>query len=82
MIETARQGRDKNGKLQCPMVSQLGHSLNVVTSSSHGSSNQPISFLKLHRDVALCVAEALCAAGGEDISCICCMGAGRPQKGL
>ena len=39
MIEAARRGRDKNGVLQCVMVSQLGHSLNVVTSSSRGSSN-------------------------------------------
>ena len=51
MIEAARRGRDKNGMLQCAMVSQLGHSLNVVTSSSRWSSNQPVSFLKLRRDM-------------------------------
>ena len=51
MIEAARRGRDKNGVLQCAMVSQLGHSLNVETSSSRESSNQPTSFLKLRRDM-------------------------------
>ena len=68
MIEAARRGRDKNGVLQCAMVTQMGHSRNVVTSSSRGSSNQPISFLKLRRDMALCVVEALCATGGGGTS--------------
>ena len=70
MIEAARRGRDKNGVLpwsviqsKCAMASQLGHSLHVVTSSSRGSSDQPISFLKLRRDMALSVAETLCATG-------------------
>ena len=61
MVEAAR--RDKNGVLQCAMVSQLGDSPNGVTSSSRGSSNQPISFLKLRRDMALCVTVALCTTG-------------------
>ena len=78
MIEAARLGRDKHGVLQCAVVSQLGHSLNVVTSSSHGSSNQPISFLKLHRDMALRVAQALCSMGGGGVSCVCYTGAVRP----
>ena len=82
LIKAARQGRDKNGVLQCAMVSQLGHSLRVVTSSSRGRSNQPISFLKLRRDMALCVAEVLCATGGEGISCVCYMGAVHPKKVL
>ena len=42
MIEAAR--RDNNDVLQRAMVSQLGHLLRVVTSASHGSLNQPISF--------------------------------------
>ena len=63
MIEAERRGRDKHGVLLCAMVGQLGYSLNVVTSSSRGSSNQPISFLKLRRDMALSVAETLCATG-------------------
>ena len=58
----------------------MGHSLNVVTSLPRGSSNQPISFLKLRRDMALCVAEALCATGGGGMSCVCYTGAVRPQK--
>ena len=82
MIEAARRGRDKNDVLQCAMVSQFGHSLNVVTSSSRGSSNQPISFLKLRRDMALRVGEVLCATKGRGISCVCYTGAVRPQKGL
>ena len=82
MIEAARRGRDKNDVLQCAMVSQFGHSLNVVTSSSRGSSNQPISFLKLRRNMALRVAEALCATGRGGINCIYYTGAVRPQKGL
>ena len=82
MMEAARRGRDKNGVLQCAMVTQLGHLLRVVTSLSRGSSNQPISFLKLRRDMALRVAEALCATRGGGISCVCCTGAVRPQKGL
>ena len=82
MIEEARRGRDKNGMLQCAMVSQLGHSLCVVTSALRGSSNQPINFMKLGRDMALCVAEVLCATGGEGISCVCYMGAVHPKKVL
>ena len=80
MIEAAR--RDKNGVLQCAMVSQLGHLLNVVTSASHMSSNQPITFLKLRRDTALRTAEVHCTMGGGGISCGCYMGAVHPQKGL
>ena len=79
MIEAARRGRDKNGVMQCAMVSQLGHSLNVVTSSSRGSSNQPVGFLKLHRDMALRVAQALCSMGGGGVSCVCYTG-GVPEK--
>ena len=82
MTEAARRGLDKNGVLQCAMVSQLGHFLHVVTSLSRGSSNQPISFLKLRRDMALRVAEAVCATGGGGINCVRYTGAGRPQKGL
>ena len=74
--------RDKTGVLQCALVSQLGHSLRVATSSSRGSSNQPISFLQLRSDMALRVAEALCATGGGGISCVCYRGAVRPQKSL
>ena len=68
--------------LQCAMVSQLGHSLCVVMSSSLGSSNKPISFFKLCRDMALHMAEVLCAMGEGGISCICYTGAVHPQKGL
>ena len=82
MIEAARRGRDKNDVLQCVMVSQLGHSRDVVTSSSRGSSNQPVSFLKLRGDMALRLVEALCATGGRGISCVCYTGAVRPQKGI
>ena len=81
MIEAERRGRDKHGVLLCAMVGQLGYSLNVVTSSSRGSSNQPISFLKLRRDMALRVEEALCGTGGGGISCVCYTGAVRPHKG-
>ena len=66
MIEAAR--RDKNGMLQCAVVSQLGHSLGVVMSVWRESSNQPIGFLKLCRDIALRVAEVLCAMGGGGIT--------------
>ena len=65
MIKAARQGRDKNGVLQSAMVSQFGHLCSVVTLSWRGSSNQPISFLKHRRDIALHMAEALCAMGEE-----------------
>ena len=82
MIEAARQGQDKNDMLLSVMVSQLGHSLHVVMSSSHGNSNQQISFLKLCTDLALCSAEVLCATGGGGLSCVCYMGAMRPRKGL
>ena len=82
MIKAARRGRDKNGVQQCAVVSQLGHSLCVVMTSSRGSSNQPISFLKLHRDMALHVAEVHCATGGGGLSCACYTGAVHPQKGL
>ena len=78
MIDAARRGRDKNGVLQCAMVSQLGHSLCVVTSALRGSSNQPINFMKLGRDMALCVAEVLCTTGGGGISCVCYTGTVRP----
>ena len=69
-------------KMACCNVSQLGHSLTVVTSLSRGGSKEPISFLKLRRDMALRVAEALCATGGGGISCVCYTGAVRPQKSL
>ena len=82
MIEAAMQGQDKNGMLQCAKVSQLGHLLHVVTSSSRRISNQPISLLKHCRDMALHVAEALCTMGGGGICCVCYMGAMHPQKGL
>ena len=68
--------------LQCARVSQLDHSLTVVTSSPRENSKQPISFLKLRRDMALRVEEALCGTGGGGISCVCYTGAVRPQKSL
>ena len=80
MIAAARQ--DKNCMLQCAMVSHLGHSLCVVMSSWDGSSNQPISFLKLCRDIALCVAEVLCTTRGGGIDFACYTGIVHPQKGL
>ena len=61
--------------LLCAVVSQLGHSLHVVTSSLHGSSNQPNNFLKLRRDMAFHMEEVLCATGGGGISCVCYAGA-------
>ena len=67
---------------QCAMVSQLGCALCVVMSVIHGSSNQPISFLKLCRDIALCVAEVLCTTRGGGIDFACYTGIVHPQKGL
>ena len=54
MIEVAR--RDKNGVLQCTMVSWLARSLSDVTSASRGSPNQPIRDNQKHCSAFLNVA--------------------------